>query len=284
MQSLAASSANVNGNLVQMSDGLETLVSAEFREMISIQYRPEAQAEVCAALLMYGESLWQSLIDRVLFDVLYLAEGDCARLRQLIDAAKQDPRDVINREYFWRAGHIYPHTWARRHAVNRDMPEAPPPDPAVIAVALFQVGSKGKAGDPEGATSFLGTGRPRSLFLSFTDGEKLSDLADRMLTLTDDQEMLDLSPTLEYRRHRNAPRTLVRWLPGQEAETLTYEGGILSWNGNSDYWRVCSRRLSELATSEIAAHLSMMRDSADQRVLIGYRPPGAGPQDHRRWY
>jgi hypothetical protein len=107
-----------------------------------------------------------------------------------------------------------------------------------------------------------------------------------MLMLTDHHEILDLSPTLEYRsHHRNALlRTVVRWLLGEEAETLTYEGGTLSWNGNSGYWRACSRRLSELATSEVAAHFSMMRDSAEQRVLIEYRPPGAGAQDYRRWY
>jgi hypothetical protein len=132
--------------------------------MIRTQYGADAQAEVCAALLEYGDIRWQSAIDRVRFDVLYLAKGDCARVRQLINVARKDPRDVMGAEYFWRSGHSYPHTWARRHSVNRDMPEAPPPDPAVIAVARFQVGT------------FRGAGRPRSLFLSFADGEKLLGL------------------------------------------------------------------------------------------------------------
>jgi len=243
--------------------------------MVRVQYQPDVQAEVCATLLEYGESRWQSQIDRVLFDALYLAEGDCARLRQLIDLASKDPRDLMSQEYFRRAGHLYPHSWARRHDPNRDLPQAPPIGPAVIAVALFQVRPERKVGGS--------VRRPRSLFLSFNCRENLADFADRVLTLAEHENRLDLSPLLEYRASAALP-TVAQRLLGEEPEALTYENGILSWNGNSGYWRACARQLAELATSEVPAHLSMMCDSEEQRVLAGFRPSGAEPRDPRRWY
>jgi hypothetical protein len=268
-----------------MTDSPTTPLSDELAEMIRTQYPPEAQTEVCATLLEYGVSSWHYEIDRVRFDVLYVSAGDFARVRLLIDLAKQDCRDVMNHEYFWRAGRIYPHPWARRHAGNRDQPEAPPLDPAVIAIARVNLIRRSQVGGPESTASARAARWPRSLLLSFSSGEKLAHLAARILTLGDGEDLLDLSPVLEYRFDRNAPsRTVVRWLGGEDIETLTYDDGTLSWNGSGRFWSACSRRLTELADTKVASHLSIFRDTADQQVLIGYRPPGAGAPDYRRWY
>lgn len=238
-------------------------------------------------MLEYGVSSWHREIDRVRFDVLYLAAGDAARVRLLIDAARQDFRDVMGGEYFWRAGHMYPHAWARRHDANRDQPEAPPPDPAVLAIARVSLirPRRRVVGEPGSSAANRDARWPRSLLLAFSSGEKLADLAVRLMKLGDDRDLLDLSLCLEYRWDRNAPsRTVVRWLTGEDAETLTYEGGTLWWSGNGGYWCECSRRLTELADGEVAAHIALLRDTADQQVLIGYRPSGADPQNGRQWY
>jgi len=270
-------------------------LSEEIQEIVRKQHAPEDQANVCAALLEYCLSRSQSGADRVRFDVLYLAAGDYARVRKLIDTAKRDPRDVMNQEYFWRAGHSYPHAWARRHEVNRNRPEAPELDPAVIAVASVALpmqkrrGIQGLVGRalyriaPRSRTLIL-TQRLRALILAFANREELEEFARRILTLAEDRKKLDVSPTLEYRWDAKAPRTILRRLRGEKEETLKYAFGVVSWSGNREYWRTCSRRLMELAESEVATHLQMMRDTADRQVLIGYRLPEWWAQTPRRLF
>jgi len=259
-------------------------LSEEILDIVRAQYAHETQASVCAALLEYGVSRWQSAADRVRFDVLYLAAGDSGRVRELIDAAKRDPRDVMKQEYFWRAGHSYPHTWARQHAANHDYPQAPEPDPAVIAVASVTLPMQRRRGIPGLVARALSriapklrilifSRRPRILFLAFANRDELEEFARRILALAEDMKKLDLSAALEYRWDANAPRTVLRRLRGQKEETLEYALGVLSWNGNSEYWRKCSRRLMELAQGEVATHLPMMDAKADRQVLIGYRLP-----------
>lgn len=250
---------------------------------------------VCAALLQYGVARWEQEADRVRFDVLHLADGDCARVRKLIDLAKSDFRDVMSQEYFWRAGHKYPHAWARRHEVNRNRPEAPELDPAVIAVASVALpmqkrrGIQGLVGRalyriaPRSRTLIL-TQPLRALILAFANREELEEFARRILTLAEDRKKLDVSPTLEYRWDAKAPRTILRRLRGEKEETLKYAFGVVSWSGNREYWRTCSRRLMELAEGEVATHLEMMRDTADRQVLIGYRLPEWWAQTPRRLF
>jgi len=252
--------------------------------MVRTQYPPEIQAEVCAALLEFGTTRWNPAADRVRFDVLYLAAGDYARVRQLIDVAKRDPRDVMSREYFWRSGHSYPHAWARRHEVNRNSRVAPELGPEVIAVASVALRMQKRRGIPGvvGKALYKIARKPRSLFLkprlralflAFDNRDGLEEFAKRILTLGEGEKLLDLSPVLEYRWDRNGPRTILRRLRGEKEETLKYAFGVVSWNGSREYWRVCSRRLMELAQSDDATHLSMMGDTADRQVLIGYRMP-----------
>jgi len=275
-----------------MADGPAIPLSDEIREMVRAQYLPETQAEVCAALLEYGVARWESEADRVRFDVLYLAAGNYARVRQLIGLAKSDPRDVMSQEYFWRAGHTYPHAWARRHEMNHDRPEAPEPDPEVIAVASVALpvqkrrGIQGLVGKAlykiaRRPRALLLAPRLRALFLAFDNRDELEEFARRILTLSEDKRKLDLSPALEYRWNLKAPRTILRRLSGDKEETLKYAFGVVSWNGNAEYWRTCSRRLMELAQSDGAAHLSMMRDTADRQVVIGYRQPESWAQAPR---
>lgn len=259
-------------------------LSEEIQEIVRAQYAPQTRAEVCAALLEYGVERWQSGAERVRFDVLYLAAGEYARLRQLIDLAKSDPRDVMSQEYFWRAGHSYPHAWARRHDANLDYPKAPEPDPAVIAVASVALpmqkrrGIQGLVGRalyriaPKSRAMFL-TPCLRALFLAFANREELEEFAIRLLTLGEGKKKLDLTPILEYRWDLKAPRTILRRLRDEREETLRYAFGVVSWNGNREYWRTCSRRLMELPESGVPTHLSMMRDTADRQVLVGYRMP-----------
>lgn len=96
-------------------------LSAELQELMRRLYAPECKPEARAALLAYGAD--RRYCDRVRFDMLYLGEGDVGRVRKLGETAKRDPRDVMTGEYFRRGGRSYPHAWARRHAVNREMPE-----------------------------------------------------------------------------------------------------------------------------------------------------------------
>ena len=275
-----------------MANGPAIPLSDEIQEMVRAQYPPETQAEVCAALLEYGVARWESGADRVRFDVLHLAAGDYARVRRLIGLAKSDPRDVMSQEYFWRAGHTYPHSWARPHEVNHDRSEAPEPDPEVIAVASVALpmqkrrGIQGLVGKAlykiaRRPRALLLRRRLRALFLAFDNRDELEEFARRILTLGEGKKKLDLSSALEYRWDLKAPRTILRRLSGDKEETLKYAFGVVSWNGNREYWRTCSRRLMELAQSEVATHLSMMRDTADRQVLIGYRLPEWWAQTRR---
>jgi hypothetical protein len=268
----------------RMTDGPASPLSEEIQEIVRSQYAPETQANVRAALLEYGVARWQFGVERLRFDVLYLARGDYARVRRLIDLAKSDPRDVMSQEYFWRAGRKYPHPWARRHEVNRDEPEAPELDREVIAVASVALPMQQRRGIQGllGKALCKAVRRPRALFLAprlralflaFDDRNELEEFARRILTLAEDKKKLDLSSALEYRWDANAPRTVLRRLRGKREETLKYGFGVVSWNGNGEYWRICSRRLMELAQSEVATHLPLMRDTADRQVLIGYRLP-----------
>lgn len=97
-------------------------LSAELEQMIQSGYPPAVHDAVRAALLDYAESLqWE--VERVQFDVLYLGKGDLEKVRQLVEVAKRDPRDVCALEYYSWAGGWYPHRWARRHPDNRDDPD-----------------------------------------------------------------------------------------------------------------------------------------------------------------
>lgn len=271
-----------------MTDGPVVPLSEEIEGLIRAQYAPDTQAMIRAALLQYGVARWEQGADRVRFDVLHLAGGDCARVRELIDLAKSDFRDVMTQEYFWRAGHEYPHAWARRHEVNRDRPEAPEPDPSVIALASVALPMRKQRGIQGlvGKVLFKITHkrglmlRPqlRALFLGFANRAELEEFAGRILTLGEDKKSLDLSSALEYRWNPRAPRTILRSIRGRKGETLNYKFGVVSWSGDREYWRACSRRVMELSRSEVAAHLRMMQDKADRQVVVGYRLPEWWPQ------
>jgi len=271
-----------------MTDGPVVPLSKEIEGLIRAQYASDTQATVCAALLQYGMARREQGVDRVRFDVLHLADGDCARVRKLIDLAKSDFRDVMSQEYFWRAGHKYPHAWARRHEVNRDRPEAPELDPSVIALASValtmrkQRGIQGLVGEVLSKIThkrgLLLKPQLRALFLGFANRAELEEFSRRILTLGEDRKSLDLSSALEYRWNPKAPPTILRSIRGRKEETLIYKFGVVSWSGDCEYWRACSRRAMELAQSEVAAHLRMMQDKAGRQVAIGYRLPEWWPQ------
>jgi hypothetical protein len=95
-------------------------LSAEFEELIRAHYPPGAQSAVRRTLMSYRAAKPGPGTDRVQYDLLLLGAGDAAKLKNLADLAAQDPRDIMQQEYFWVDGRSYPHTWARRHAVNRN--------------------------------------------------------------------------------------------------------------------------------------------------------------------
>jgi hypothetical protein len=248
-------------------------LSAEVEEILRLRYAPEVQAELRAALVGYSVRRPGWAPERVQYDVLHLADGDPAKVLRLLGVADQDPRDVMSGEYFWRAGRAYPYDWARRHPVNRDQPEAPPVNPAWIAVAHLTGGWWLKQPRP-----------PRSWFLAFSDADNLRTFASKTATIAENGHDLDLAPVLEYRRDLHAPEhSVLRCVEDGTPESLHMEGSTLFWDGSAAYWRECSRRVEELAKSVEPADIGMMNIQADQQVLIGFSPPGAARRVGR-WY
>ena len=65
------------------------------RSVVREQFREGERAEVEALLAAYGTEAYEGEGDRVHLDVLKLAEGDVAKVREFVACAKRDYRDVI---------------------------------------------------------------------------------------------------------------------------------------------------------------------------------------------
>jgi hypothetical protein len=96
-------------------------LSAKTEVQMGALYRVEHHDAVRAMLLEYGVGASQGVVERVRYDILHLAEGDPAKVRSLVDMAKQDSRDVMAAEYFREDGIAKPHKWAMVHQVNRKL-------------------------------------------------------------------------------------------------------------------------------------------------------------------
>ena len=239
---------------------------AEFEELIQTHYAAEEQPKVRAAILEFGssESKIGPDLERIWFDILHLGSGDSSRVQSLIETAKRDPRDVMQREYFPRAGKYYPHAWARRHAVNRDTPEPPPVNPNFLAIA--ESGIRAPARDAHG-------GQPRLLLLTFSEASKVLTAADKISILSSSADMLDLSPLIEYLPSQfiKPQRTLLRCRIGDGPPTLEYAEHALSWNGSRSYWSECSIKMAGLGKSDVNAQIAFTFGAADQAVLVRLR-------------
>jgi len=101
-------------------------ISPEIEEHLTALHRPEDYEAVRAMLLEYGALSYEPEVERVRFDILYLAAGDLVRVRSLVNLAKRDPRDVMKLEYFWESGISKPREWAMVqmvHEGNRKLQE-----------------------------------------------------------------------------------------------------------------------------------------------------------------
>ncbi|MDD4873027.1 MAG: hypothetical protein PHR77_20940 [Kiritimatiellae bacterium] len=66
-------------------------------ERIQQDYPGEKQKEVEELLASYGTESYQQEHERVLLDILKLAKGDIKQVKELVERAKKDYRDII----FW---------------------------------------------------------------------------------------------------------------------------------------------------------------------------------------
>lgn len=72
-----------------------TVTAADVERVVRRDFPPERVAEVIAMLNEYGSEGWQRETDRVRLAVLKLAAGNMEKVRQGIETAKQDYRDVL---------------------------------------------------------------------------------------------------------------------------------------------------------------------------------------------
>ena len=71
------------------------VTAADVERIVRRDFPSERAAEVVAVLSEYGTESWQREPDRVRLAVLKLAAGNMEKLRQGIETAKQDYRDVL---------------------------------------------------------------------------------------------------------------------------------------------------------------------------------------------
>lgn len=244
---------------------------AEIEELIQSLYAPEEQSKVRAALLEYGASGLKARaeLERIWFDVLHLGRGDSTRVRTLIDQAKLDLHDVMAQEYFPRAGKFYPHAWARRHTVNRDIPEPPPLNTGLLATA--EVGFHPPSRDVrEGTRKPFAQRTPRVLLLTFSEASKVATAAEKIALLSSHGGVLDLTPLIEYLplRFLTPQQTLLHCLRDDDAATLKYADNVLSWSGGCTYWNECSRKLARLEKNNESSQISLMDGTTSDQAVI----------------
>jgi hypothetical protein len=258
-----------------MADGDTLSLPAEFEELIQTLYALEERTRVRAAILEYVSSGSKSKpdLERIWFDVLHLGQGDFNRVRRLIEVANRDPRDVMQHEYFPRAGKFYPHAWARRHAVNRDSPEPPPENPNVLAIAETGIHAPNRNAHE---------GQPRLLLLTFSEASKVEAAAARISILSSGTDVLELSPFIEYSPWQfiTPERTVLRRRTDDDPPTLEYADSVLSWNGSRTYWSECALKLAQLGKSDINAQITFTFGAADQAVLVDLRMSSGTSLDH----
>lgn len=251
---------------------------AEIEELIQNLHAPAEQSEVRAALLKdcVSSSNTKAELERIWFDVLYLGKGDLTCVRNLIAEANRDPRDVMAKEYFPRAGKFYPHAWARRHPVNRDIPEPPPLNTGLLATTelTFHPPSRDVR---EGPSKPFAQHTPRVLVFTFLDASKVEAAAERMSLLSNHGGTLDLSTSIEDLLHQfiTPQQTLLHCLGDDDAQTLEYADNVLSWSGGCTYWNECSRKLIQLGRNNESARVSLMAFTTDQGVIAQLRKVSA---------
>jgi hypothetical protein len=253
-----------------MEQDEDASLSSELEELIRTHFDPQAQSAVRATLLSYAAARPGPVTDRVQFDLLHLSAGDADRLKRLADLGAQDPRDVMSQEYFWVAGRSYPHTWARRHSVNRNWDEPPKRNDAVLATAelFFRRQPGGSAGS-----------KPKllpSLILTFADDVQLLAFADLLSTLVESGVALDLSTVVQYRGSSSMECTVLHCLRGDAPETIIHDGKVLSWDGNADYWIECRGKCLKLAENGSGFQEMIVRATADQQVRLSLHPTAEG--------
>jgi hypothetical protein len=259
-----------------MTDDRIASLSDDIEDSIGVYFAPEDRTAVRAELLSYTEGVrrqaeafkWSDAdLDRVRFDLLYLASRDVGRLKRLVELAIRDFRDIVCMESFWVAGRLYPHEWARRHEVNGNSDRPPKLNQAIIATAELILRARPRE---------LRIGRRQplpSLNLNFSERSQLIDFANRMKSLPMPDAALDLSGDLRYVGssvlvHHSPESTLLLCLSVGEPERLTHDGKVLSWEGDADYWTECHCKCIQLAESGDGYQDMSMGESGIQRVRV----------------
>ncbi len=98
-----------------MAKGDVSKLSVECDDLLGRLY-DAGHREVVRAMLLELKDTAFGPPHRVRYDVLSVAGGSVEKVRELVNLALRDPRDVMSLEY----SQGYPHEWARVHAVNMD--------------------------------------------------------------------------------------------------------------------------------------------------------------------
>jgi hypothetical protein len=240
-------------------------LSSELEELIRGLYAPQEQSSVRATLMSYAAANPGAVTDRVQFDLLHLGAGDAEQVKRLAGVAAQDPRDVMSGEYFWTAGRSYPHPWARRHPVNRDWVEPPKQnaEPLCTAELFF----RWQPGGSSGAKPL----KLPSLVLAFANDVSLMSFGNQVLKLTEHDRVIDLSSALQFQNRLSPESTVLRCVRGGEPETLAYDGEVLTWSGDAEYWTACHFKCLRLAESGDGFRDMMTGRATGQRIRISLR-------------
>jgi hypothetical protein len=259
------------------NDGVVAL-SDQIKDVIRFYFISEDYSAAQAQLLYYADAVrrqawlshWPDAVERVQFDLLYLASRDVDRLKHLVELAIRDSRDIMAGEYFWVAGRSYPHEWARRHEVNKNSDKPPKLNEAIIATAELILRAKPRE-PAKTSEERIRRGLPQKLpsfNLNFSENSQLIDFGNRLKTLAMPDEILDLSVDLRYLGRHSPASTILRCLSDGEPEALNHDGKVLSWNGDADYWSECHFKCIELAKNLNGNQDMRMGGNANQRVRV----------------
>ena len=108
-----------------MIQQVPSVTDADVRRVVDRDFAPRDRPHAAERLAEYGVASWQADGARVRMAALKLAKGDLAKLREVMDLARKDPRDVLAAAEYARYAAL-PHRATeadREAAIARDWSE-----------------------------------------------------------------------------------------------------------------------------------------------------------------